>query len=260
MIEDNLFERCNGEAEVISVKSNGNILRRNTFRASRGALVLRTGDGNVVSQSFFLGDGESGSGGIRLQGQDQVVVNNLFSGLGKFGVAMMDGTTDDLYIRTEHALVAFNTFLDISPSLGIGVNHSKHPNGTTPKDCVIANNAFAFRGNGPGEGLPTVRFVKNDEPVNWVWEGNITDGSLGIIDRQGIRIGSLGLLFLPTGLAIPGEKSMLTGAAAGEYHDVVRDAAGQSRGQLKTIGCFEPSSTGSKGPLLAGDVGPGAGL
>ena len=36
LIEYNLFERCNGEGEIISVKSNGNLLRRNTFRDCRG--------------------------------------------------------------------------------------------------------------------------------------------------------------------------------------------------------------------------------
>ena len=61
VIEHNLFERYSGEAEIISVKSNGNTVRANTFRKSRGSLVLRTGDGNVVSRNVFLGDGESWS-------------------------------------------------------------------------------------------------------------------------------------------------------------------------------------------------------
>ena len=77
VIEYNLFVRCNGEAEIISVKSNGNILRRNTFRDCRGALVLRHGHGNVVSENFFFGEGERRAGGVRLQGTDQVVVNNF---------------------------------------------------------------------------------------------------------------------------------------------------------------------------------------
>ncbi len=127
VIEHNLFERYSGEAEIISVKSNGNTVRANTFRKSRGSLVLRTGDGNVVSRNVFLGDGESGAGGVRLQGEDQVVVNNLFRSIPKFGVAMMDGTPDDLYIRTQRALVAFNTFVGCHPAFEIGANHSKHP-------------------------------------------------------------------------------------------------------------------------------------
>ena len=103
LIEYNLFERCNGEGEIISVKSNGNLLRRNTFRDCRGALVLRHGDDNVVSENFFWGEGEHRAGGVRLQGTDQVVVNNLFHSLNAFGVGMMDGASDDLYVRVERA-------------------------------------------------------------------------------------------------------------------------------------------------------------
>ena len=33
-----------------------------------------------------------------LQGTDQVVVNNLFHSLNAFGVGMMDGASDDLYV------------------------------------------------------------------------------------------------------------------------------------------------------------------
>jgi len=54
VIEDNLFIRCNGESEIISVKSNGNIIRRNTFRACAGSLVLRHGDDNVAIGNFFF--------------------------------------------------------------------------------------------------------------------------------------------------------------------------------------------------------------
>ncbi len=183
VIEHNLFERCSGEAEIISVKSNRNVLRNNTFRESRGFLVLRTGDGNLVESNFFLGDGERRAGGVRLQGEDQVVVNNLFRGLQSFGVRMMDGTPDNLYIRTERALVAFNTFIGCNPGLRIGINHSKYPNGSAPKDCVIANNVFVLQSpdvDGPSGNLAPVDLVQDDEPVDWVWEGNVTDGPLGM--------------------------------------------------------------------------------
>ena len=56
---------------------------------------------------FFFGEGERRAGGVFLQGTDQVVVNNLFRSLGEFGVAIVDGTSDDHYVRVERALVAF---------------------------------------------------------------------------------------------------------------------------------------------------------
>ena len=255
VIEYNLFERCNGEAEVISVKSNNNVLRRNTFRDCRGGLVLRHGDGNMVLESFFLGDNEPRAGGVRMQGEDQVVVNNIFRSLRAFGVAMMDGTPDDLYIRTERALVAFNTFFECSPVLDVGKNHSKHPNGTAPKDCVIANNAFVMS-NDP-ERRRTVRLVQDDEPVNWTWEGNVTDGDLGMPDRDGIRVTNIEVTHLPNGVVSPTESSVLMGSAKGDYSDITTDALGHSRANYQTIGAVAmPSQVADGGPLTDKDVGP----
>jgi len=112
IIEDNLFARWNGEGEIISIKSNGNWIRRNTFRASRGGLVLRHGDDNVVTHNYLLGDGEAGSAGIRIQGTGQVVLGNYFQDLERNSFVMIDGTPDDLYVRVERAVVAFNTFVN----------------------------------------------------------------------------------------------------------------------------------------------------
>ena len=251
VIEYNLFERCSGEAEIISVKSNGNVLRRNTFRDCRGALVLRHGDGNVVSENFFFGEGERRAGGVRLQGTDQVVVNNLFYSLNAFGVGMMDGASDDLYVRVERALVAFNTFVGCSPAMDVGLNHSRYPNGTAPRDCVIANNAFVRSDR-------TVRLVQDDEPVNWMWEGNVTDGDLGMPARDGIKIGKVDVDYLPNGVVAPGESSGLIGNAKGHYPDITTDVLGHSRGEHKTVGCVEfPTGMEDGGPLTAADVGPG---
>lgn len=252
IIENNLFERCNGEAEVISVKSNGNILRANTFKNCRGGLVLRHGDGNTVSECFFIGDDEPRAGGVRLQGQDQVVINNSFKSLGAYGVAMMDGTPDDLYIRTERALVAFNTFVDCDPALNVGLNHSKHPNGTPPKDSTIANNLFVTNTSGQ-----TVRFVQNDEPENWTWQGNVTNGDLGISERDGILKTDITLQILPNGIPLPPENFLKT--AQGNFPNITTDAMGQPRGEQKTIGCIEHANTPkSGGPLLHEHVGPDA--
>ena len=252
LIEYNLFERCNGEGEIISVKSNGNLLRRNTFRDCRGALVLRHGDSNVVSENFFFGEGEHRAGGVRLQGTDQVVVNNLFHSLNAFGVKMMDGASDDLYVRVERALVAFNTFVRCSPAMVVGQNHFLYPNGTAPKDCVIANNAFVLPDR-------TVELKHDDEPVDWRWEGNVTDGDLGMPARDGIRIAKVDVDYLLNGVVAPGESSGLIGNAKGHYPDITTDILGNSRGERKTIGCVEfPVQEKDGGPLTVADVGVNA--
>ena len=249
LIEYNLFERCSGESEIISVKSNGNTLRRNTFRDCRGALTLRSGHGNVVSENFFFGEGERRAGGVRLQGTDQVVVNNLFHSLNTSGVGVRDGTMDDLYVRVERALIAFNTFVGCSPAMDVGLNHPLHPNGIAPKDCVVANNAFVGSDR-------TVRLVQDDEPVDWRWEGNVTDGDLGMPAREGIKIAKVDVDYLPNGVVAPAESSGLIGNAEGHYPDITTDILGNSRGERKTIGCVEfPVQEKGGGPLTVADVG-----
>ena len=254
LIEYNLFERCNGEGEIISIKSNGNLLRRNTFRDCRGALWLRHGDGNVVSENFFFGEGEPRAGGVLLQGTDQVVVNNSFRSLDEFGVSIVDGTSDDHYVRVERALVAFNTFVGCNPGLKVGLNDPRYPNGTAPKDCVIANNAFV---SVQAEG--TVRLLQGDEPVDWTWEGNVTDGDLGLHARDGIQIEQIDMDYLPNGVVAPAESSILIGNAKGHYPDITTDILGNSRGEFKTVGCVEyPVREKYGGPLTVADVGVNA--
>ncbi|MEO0588507.1 MAG: polysaccharide lyase 6 family protein, partial [Planctomycetota bacterium] len=79
IVENNLFERSDGETEIISNKSGDNILRYNTFRESQGTLTLRHGNGSRVEGNFFLGEGRDRTGGIRVIGEDHVVVNNYIA-------------------------------------------------------------------------------------------------------------------------------------------------------------------------------------
>jgi len=76
-IEYNLFEHAHGEGtEIVSLKSNYNIVRFNTVIASRGGLVGRRGKNNIFEGNFVLGQGEKGSTGIRVAGANHRVVNN----------------------------------------------------------------------------------------------------------------------------------------------------------------------------------------
>ena len=63
-VENNLFERTDGEIEIISNKSGSNAFRYNTFRESAGTLTLRHGNDATVEGNFFLGANKSRSGGI----------------------------------------------------------------------------------------------------------------------------------------------------------------------------------------------------
>src|SRR5690606_25094710 len=80
LVEHNLFTRADGEIEIISNKSGANTYRYNTFLACSGTLTLRHGDGCVVDSNLFLGRGRDGSGGVRVIGENHVVINNHFEG------------------------------------------------------------------------------------------------------------------------------------------------------------------------------------
>lgn len=71
VIEYNLFEECDGDPEIISIKSCKDTVRYNTIYRSQGTVSLRHGDGSVVHDNFFLGDGKEGTGGVRLYARNQ---------------------------------------------------------------------------------------------------------------------------------------------------------------------------------------------
>ena len=259
VIEDNLFERCNGEAEIISVKSNGNLIRGNTFRACRGSLVFRHGDGNVATGNIFLGDGESGSGGIRLQGTDQVVANNYFHRLGRAGVAMMDGTPDQLYVRVERASILHNTFVNCRYALEVGLSHPKHPSGTVPRQCVVAGNLFFLGGTKPPATGQAIRLVKDDQPEAWQWVGNTVYGKLGIPPVDGVRSQEPNLRFQENGLALPTARTPVTEHAMDVAGVLGKDLLGATRDKRMTVGAidFREKPAGIE-PLTDKLVGPQA--
>ena len=119
-VESNLFERIDGEIEIISVKAGRNTLRNNTFLESAGTLTLRHGDNNVVQGNYFIGNGKDRSGGVRVIGEDQVIVNNYFEGLdGRAGGAISisaGGTTPPVngHATVKNALIANNTIVNVN--------------------------------------------------------------------------------------------------------------------------------------------------
>ncbi|WP_179131000.1 polysaccharide lyase 6 family protein [Candidatus Entotheonella palauensis] len=81
VIEHNLFDRCSGEGEIISIKSHRNTVRANTFRESFGAVTIRSGDYNRITGNFFLAFTEPMAFGVRIHGLHNRVINNYMYGL-----------------------------------------------------------------------------------------------------------------------------------------------------------------------------------
>lgn len=133
LVENNWFEGCDGEVEVVSNKSGGNTYRGNVFKQSSGALVLRHGDGNLVVNNVFFGDGKPNTGGIRVINRRQTVRNNYLEGLAGDGyssaLSVMYGVPDSpphRYVQVDQARIERNTFVGIRQMLfGAGMDEER---------------------------------------------------------------------------------------------------------------------------------------
>src|SRR4051794_37811436 len=128
VVESNLFDRCDGEIEIISSKSCENVYRYNTFLDCAGMLTLRHGNRCVVDSNFFLAHHKKGSGGIRIIGEDHVVANNYIDGVDKGAFWITSGVPDSKLnesFQAQRCVVAFNAvvgsagpYLDLAAGLG----------------------------------------------------------------------------------------------------------------------------------------------
>lgn len=146
-VENNWFEGCDGETEIISSKSGGNTYRGNVFYRSAGALTLRHGNGNRVIDNVFLGDDKAGTGGVRIINGDQIVSNNYFERLAgssnRSALAVMDGQADPPlsgYAPVVNATISRNTFVDVA-KISFGVGHDE------AKGIVVAASNSRFSAN-----------------------------------------------------------------------------------------------------------------
>ena len=91
LIENNYFDRADGELEIISSKSGNNTFKGNVFFESRGTLTMRHGNDTMVENNAFFGNGVDHTGGIRLINKRQTVRNNYMEGLAgyRFGGALV---------------------------------------------------------------------------------------------------------------------------------------------------------------------------
>jgi len=183
LVTGNLFDRCNGEVEIVSNKSCENEYRANTFIACEGALTLRHGNRCRVEGNFFLGRGHPLTGGIRIIGEDHVVTRNHLDGLrghdARSALTLMNGVARSKlngYFRVQRAEVSFNTVIDCTHPLVIGLADGGGK--LAPIDCVIASNVV--KGTRP----PLVRLAT--APVNLRWEANRMFGAKVGVESPGI--------------------------------------------------------------------------
>ena len=255
-VEHNLFDQCNGEIEVISSKSCGNVYRYNTFINCQGALTLRHGNRCVVEGNFFFGNGLSNTGGIRVIGEDHVIINNYIASTRgtstRSALSLMNGVPNsplNRYFQVKRATIAHNTFVDNQASITLGAGADSELT-LPPLDCKFVNNVVY--------GTYSPFFTQVAVPINMTYQGNIYFGAtLGLsatgflnADPRFAAVGSDGLRHISS-------NSPVINAAVGSYPLVVTDMDGQFRDSLKDIGADEYSmAVPNRRPLTIYDVGP----
>lgn len=190
VVEDNVFERCDGEAECISNKSCGNLYQRNTFLGVSGTLTLRHGNECTVKNNVFLGNGAKGTGGIRVIGERHRVTGNYLEGLSgdeeRSALCFMLGIPDSPangYFQVKDAAIEDNIIKDCSTPVVIGVKGDKKA-ALPPLGVKFSSNTII---------APDAKAIDARCDLSGVsWSGNrVTAKSLGITANPGLMEGAV---------------------------------------------------------------------
>jgi poly(beta-D-mannuronate) lyase len=215
LIANNLFEECNGEVEIISSKTNFNIIKNNVFYKSEGSVVTRHGNYVLVDGNYFIGDGlNENYGGIRIINTGHWVTNNLFYNIkGKnfrSPIAIMNGIPKsplNRYNQVTDVVVAYNTFVDSdSPwQFGVGTNIAQAAflpkseiRSARPLRTEVVNNVIY---NSIGDSSP---IVEHDKADGVVFKSNvISNNGVEIANPHGLISRDLKLTDIGAGISVP---------------------------------------------------------
>ena len=259
-VENNWFEHTNGEVEIVSNKSGGNTYRGNVFFESQGAMVLRHGDGNLVENNVFLGNGVVNSGGVRVINRRNTIRNNVMQGLdgAGFGSALtiMYGVPNSpvhRYVQVDGAVIENNTLVDAREILlGAGMDAERS---AAPINSRFASNLIVNR-----DGRDPVRVLGDMSGI--AFEGNVqaptaTDNLTGVRSETVALVEGDDGLLRPEGQGSVGAARDLTfipRAATGvSWYPKTRTVAALDSGAVHAVAPGEDSLTRAIAAAGAGD-------
>ena len=175
VIERNLFVRCTGENEMLSIKSGSNIIQDNTLLDSPGAqLTLRHGNGNIVRRNYLRG-----TDGIRIFGDGNRVESNYLEAntgaiqIGNGGGEVADGAPLTSHDRPDRAFVTSNILVDNTRNIFM----TRRDGGLGATGATIAHNVI--RGGGPAA------YIDGPFP-DAIWRDNsVSRTTLGLMPPDG---------------------------------------------------------------------------
>ncbi|WP_345192781.1 chondroitinase-B domain-containing protein [Algibacter agarivorans] len=250
-IANNLFEACNGEVEIISSKTNFNIIKNNVFYKSEGSVVTRHGNYCLIDGNYFIGDGENENyGGIRIVNTGHWVTNNLFYNLKgqnfRSPLAIMNGIPKsplNRYNQVTDVVVAYNTYVGSNSPWQFGVGTNIAQSDVLPKSEIrsarplrteVVNNVIY---NSVGDANP---IIEHDKADGVTFASNIihNDG-VEFAKRDGLTPAELTLTNIGSDISAP-----ITGFDDVEIYNgfdfetITEDLLGKPRSKSNQIGAI----------------------
>ncbi len=260
-VADNLFEKCNGEVEVISSKTNFNQFRNNVFYKCEGSLVTRHGNYCNIDANYFIGDENSNVGGIRLINTGHWVTNNYFYNLKgesfRSPLAVMNGIPKsplNRYNQVTDVVVAHNTWVNCKSPLQFGVGTNISQKDVLPKSEIrsavpirttVANNLIY---NEVGDDQPIIAHDKIDKIK---FKNNIIVNQNVSFDAQdGLKTAAMKTTEVSENIFFPSVNSGNANIYEGfEFDKIDKDIFGNSRVENNAVGAMV-SSTGAPSNIL----------
>ncbi|WP_258103281.1 chondroitinase-B domain-containing protein [Marinoscillum sp. MHG1-6] len=273
-LEFNYFEHCHGDPEIISVKSCDNIVRHNTLVDNQGTITLRQGSRSRVEGNYIFGSEDACNldgncpGGIRVYGEDHVVVNNYLQGLKgdrwdapitlTYGDAKRGGTSLAAHYRPDNIIIAYNTLVDNDYGIQIGFDNGGKYN-LPPKDVIMAFNLVT------GSTNELIKYYNDPEGMVWVDNVFYPTGS-AVLTQDGTKtFGSDEISVADPQLTFDATTSLWKSTESTQQYlkddeligSMIKDVHGDLRGSMTTVGADEFSMESIRfAPLAVDDVGP----
>jgi poly(beta-D-mannuronate) lyase len=237
-VSGNFFEKCNGEIEVISNKSCGNLYTNNLFLECKGMLTLRHGNNCTVAGNYFFGNGVSESGGVRIIGENHKVYNNYFENLKGTGyraaLCMVRGKENSAlneYFQVKNALVAFNTMVNCAQAFSINYNSSSSLT-LPPINSVIAHN-HVYNTNSNNNNVTVDQNYVTGMSVSWKNNlmnlGKYSDFSYNSTQVITGKDAKMTLVGTKINMYEPISTTALSTYVTNEYNDFATDIRGRNR-------------------------------
>ncbi|MGB5347391.1 MAG: polysaccharide lyase 6 family protein [Woeseia sp.] len=226
VVENNYFDRCNGEVEIISSKSGRNVFRGNLFFESRGTLTLRHGNDSLVENNVFLGNHVDHTGGIRVINKRQTIRNNYMYGLTghRFGGAfvVMNGVPNspiNRYHQVEDSIIENNSIISsdhIELAAGSDAERSAPPIRTSFRNNLVHNE----------DGASVI--AVHDDISGIRFEGNLLNNVAKPAVTSGFSSQKIKLEKAANGLLYPASRKHARVGASRDLKVLNRDATGVS--------------------------------